>query len=97
MNDQEAFARRELVVRVATLELLVADLVHIVRQCAPAALDELAAEAVRDVDLQNSREMPCGAETQRFRLRQVLDSRARSLARRRFSSRLAVHHCAATD
>jgi hypothetical protein len=73
------------------------DLIHLVRQVAPEAVDCLAAEAARDVELQTARAMPCNAESQRFRLRQVLDSRARNLAKRRFSSRLSVQRHAPTD
>jgi hypothetical protein len=59
--------------------------------------DSLAADAARDVELQCARSMPCEAESQRFRLRKVLDGRARSLTARRFSSRLAVQRHASTD
>jgi hypothetical protein len=97
MIEREKMTQRELVMRVATLELLVADLIHLVRQCAPDAVKELAAEAARDIDIQTARAMPCDAEDQRFRLHRVLDSRARNLASQRFSSRLAVQQHAATD
>ena len=97
MIERENLTQRELVIRVATLELLVADLIHIVRQCALDAVNELAAEAARDVDIQTARTMPCDAENQRFRLRKVLDSRARNLASQRFSPRLALQRHAATD
>ncbi|HXQ16571.1 MAG TPA: hypothetical protein VN814_18295 [Caulobacteraceae bacterium] len=97
MIERESLSQRELVMRVATLELLVADLIHLVRQCAPEAMRELAEEAARDVDVQTARDMPCDAETQRFRLRKVLDSRARNLAKTRFSSRLGVQRHAPTD
>jgi hypothetical protein len=97
VTDQERFAQRELVVRVATLELLVADLIHLARQLDPAGVEQLVREAAVDLEAQTARAMPSDAEKQRFRLRQVFDSRARSLARRRFSSRCAVQHHAATD
>jgi hypothetical protein len=97
MVEHEKMTQRELVMRVATLELLVADLIHLVRQCAPDAVTQLAAEAARDVDVQTARAMPCDAENQRFRLRKVLDSRARNLASQRFSSRLAFQRHAPTD
>jgi hypothetical protein len=97
MIERESLTQRELVMRVATLELLVADLIHLVRQCAPEAVHELAEEAARDVVVQTARDMPCDAENQRFRLRKVLDSRARNLAKHRFSSRLAVQLHPPTD
>jgi hypothetical protein len=97
MIECENLTQRELVMRVATLELLVADLIHLVRQCAPDAVKELAAEAARDVAIQTARTMPCDAENQRFRLRKVLEGRARNLASQRFSSRLAVQRHAPTD
>jgi hypothetical protein len=97
MTERESLTQRELVMRVATLELLVADLIHLVRQCAPEAVQALAEEAARDVDVQAARAMPCDAENQRFRLRKVLDNRARNLAKHRFSSRFAVQRHAPTD
>jgi hypothetical protein len=97
MIERGNLTQRELVMRVATLELLVADLIHLVRQSAPGAVQELAEEAARDVDVQSARAMPCDAENQRFRLRKVLDSRARNLASRRFSSRFTEQRYAPTD
>ena len=97
MIEADKFKQRELVVRVATLELLVADLIHLARQYDSEAVDRLAAEAARDLDSQGARAMPCDVENQRFRLRQVLDNRARNLAHRRFSARLAVQRHSPTD
>ena len=96
-SDPGKLQHRELVVRVATLELLVADLIHLVRQVAPNAVDEIAAEAARDLENQKGHDMPCGAENQRFRLQQVLSGRARNLAQRRFSQRLATQRHEPTD
>lgn len=84
--DPEQLKRRELVVRVATLELLVSDLIHLLRQVAPDKVDALVAEAVRDEEAQAARTMPAGAENQRFRLHQVFDERRRRLQHRRFGS-----------
>jgi hypothetical protein len=95
--SSESLKKRELVVRVATLELLVADLIHLVRQVSPQDVDILAREAAIDLDTQTARSMPADAEGQRFRLRQVLDSRARQLGQRRFSSRLSAARHAPTD
>ena len=97
MLDRGALMQRELVTRVAALELLVADLIHLARQCDPKSVDLLAGEAVLDLEAQEAHTMPCDAESQRFRLRQVLSTRARNLAARRFSSRLSVQRCAPTD
>jgi hypothetical protein len=95
--DREKLKRRELVVRVATLELLVADLLHVVRQVAPDAVEALAAEAAIDRDVQMARTMPDDAEDQRFRLHQVLEERERRLRHRRFSDRLRRPRCEPTD
>ncbi len=85
-------SQRELVVRVATLELLVADLVHILRTVAPEAVDALAREAAHDQSVNDARTMPANAENQRFRLHQVLAERLRALSRRRKRDSEAVHH-----
>jgi hypothetical protein len=95
--DREKLKQKELVVRVATLELLVSDLLHVIRQLAPEAVDALAAEAVIDSETQMGRDMADGAEHQRFRLHQVLDERARRLKHKRFSTALRRRRCEATD
>jgi hypothetical protein len=95
--DRDTLKQRELVVRVATLELLVADLLHALRQVAPGAIDALAAEAVLDRDGQMCRDMPDGSEHQRFRLHLVLDERARRLKHKRFSAKLRQQQFEATD
>ncbi|MFI4933149.1 MAG: hypothetical protein ACHP7N_00865 [Caulobacterales bacterium] len=97
LTDPAKFKQRELVVRVATLELLVADLIHLVRQLAPEAVEAVAAEAAHDLENQIGHGMPDGLEHQRFRLQQVLDSRARNLGRKRFSSRFATQRFSSTD
>ena len=95
--DREKLTQKELVVRVATLELLVSDLLHVIRRLAPDAVDELAREAAVDRDKQMGRDMADGAEHQRFRLHQVLDERARRLKHKRFSAALSRQRCEATD
>ena len=95
--DREGLKNRELSTRVTTLELLVADLIHLVRQLDPGAVDVLTREALRDVDLQVNHSLPDGLEHPRFRLKQVLESRARNLGRKRFSARLATQKFSATD
>jgi len=95
--DREKLKQRELSQRVTTLELLVADLIHLVRQLDPEAVEVLAAEAARDAEHQTHHAMPEALEHQRYRLQQVLESRARNLGRRRFSSRLAAQKFSSTD
>ncbi|MBV9994669.1 MAG: hypothetical protein JO127_05605 [Caulobacteraceae bacterium] len=97
LPDREKFMQRELVARVTTLELLVADLIHLVRQLDESAVDALAAEASRDVCREINHALPEGLEHQRFRLKQVLEGRARNLAQRRFSSKLRAQKFAPTD
>lgn len=82
--DPEQLKRRELVVRVATLELLVADLIHLMRQVAPDKVEALVVESITDRDTQLAREMPANAENQRYRLHQVFEERARRLKHKRF-------------
>ena len=82
--DPAQLKRRELVVRVATLELLVADLIHLIRQIAPAELDTLVSEALVDRDAQMSHDMVGDAESQRYRLHQVFEERCRQLKHKRF-------------
>ena len=84
--EPEQLKRRELVVRVATLELLVADLIHLMRQVAPEKVDELLSEALVDRDAQMVREMPAGAEHQRYQLHQVFEERCRRLKHKRVPS-----------
>ena len=83
--------QRELIVRVATLELLVADLIHLLRAVDPEAVETLVQEATRDRDLNDARAMPADAEHQRFRLHQVFAERVRALSRRRVQGAGPVH------
>ena len=95
--DPEQLKRRQLVVRVATLELLVADLIHLLHQVAPDKLDALVSEAVIDRDAQLARDMPGGAEHQRYQLHQVFEERCRRLKHRRFGSLHQGRPAAETD
>jgi hypothetical protein len=95
--DRERLKQRELAARVTTLELLVADLIHLLRRLDDKAVDALAAEAAHDLQNEINHALPEALEHQRFRLQQVLDSRARNLARRRFSPRLSTQRFAPTD
>jgi hypothetical protein len=79
MVDEVRTSKRDLIARVATLELLVADLVHILWQVSPGAMNRLAAEAARDLEIGDTRiALPVG-DHQRDRLHTVLQSRQRLL------------------
>lgn len=83
MSQEIRTSRRDLVSRVATLELLVADLVDLLWRLDPKAMDVLAREAGHDLEIQNSRiPLPAG-EHQRERLFSVLKDRQRLLRARR--------------
>jgi hypothetical protein len=82
MSEDLASSRRDLVARVATLELLVADLIDLLWRVDPQAMEKLAADAGRDLDIQNSRVL-AAAEHQRERLFTVLAERKRKLSHRR--------------
>jgi hypothetical protein len=82
MSEDTAASRRDLVARVATLELLVSDLIDLLWTVAPQGMDRLAADAARDLEIQNSRVLS-GAEHRRERLFTVLAERRRKLKHRR--------------
>ena len=82
MPDEVSVSKRDLVARVATLELLVADLIHILWRLDPEAMDKLAADAVHDLQIQHTRiALPVG-EHQRERLYTVLETRRGMLKRK---------------
>ena len=82
MQDEVATSKRDLIARVATLELLVADLIHELWKVDPQGMERLAADAAHDREIQNSRiSLPVG-EHQRERLYTVLESRRRMLKKR---------------
>ncbi len=81
MTQEIRHSQRDLIARVATLELLVSDLIDVLWRLDPKAMDQLANEADRDLMLQNSRVM-AGAEHQRERLFSVLQDRRRKLQHR---------------
>ena len=83
MKEDPQSEHRRLVARVATLELLVADLIDRLWQVDPAGMDALARTADHDLTLQQGRTMPAGGEHQRHRLQAVLQDRRRKLQRRR--------------
>lgn len=81
MSDDDSTSRRDLIARVATLELLVTDLIDALWQVDPRGMDRLADEAGRDVDAQQARPaFPVGPQ-ERDRLYSVLEARRRMLRR----------------
>ena len=86
MSEEIRTSNHDLVVRVATLELLVADLIDLLWTTNPDAMERLSREAGQDLDIQNSRiPLPAG-EHQRTRLFNVLQDRRRKLQHRRRSA-----------
>ncbi len=82
MKDDIATSQRDLVARVATLELLVADLVHILWQVSPTAMNKLANDAAHDLEIGHTKvSLPVG-DHQRDRLYTVLRTRQRMLRRK---------------
>ena len=82
MTDEVSTSKRDLIARVATLELLVSDLVHILWRLDPAGMEKLAADAAHDVEIGHTRiALPVG-DHQRERLHTVLTRRRRTLGRR---------------
>lgn len=86
MTEDLPTSRRDLVARVATLELLVSDLIDVLWRIDPKAMEALAGEAGRDLEIQNSRIL-AAAEHQRERLFTVLSDRRRKLQHRRRTGR----------
>lgn len=76
-------SKRDLIARVATLELLVADLIHELWRLDPDGMERLAADAAHDSELQHTRLIDAVPEHQRDRLHAVLESRRRTLGRRK--------------
>ena len=86
MAQEIRTSRRDMIARVATLELLVSDLIGILHRVDPRAMQQLARDAARDVEIQDSRTMTV-AENQRDRLHTVLTDRQRKLQPKRASVR----------
>lgn len=82
MPEDVRTSKRDLVARVATLELLVADLVHILWRLDPKAMDKLSTDARHDAEIQNTRLTLPVPEHQRERLHTVLESRRRMLKKK---------------
>ena len=85
MPDEIRTSKHDLIARVATLELLVADLIDLLWRIDPKAMDRLAKEADQDLTIQNSRTVLSAGEHQRMRLFGVLQDRRRKLQHRRGS------------
>lgn len=83
MPDEIRTSRRDLVSRVATLELLVADLVQLLWRIDPQDMEKLAGDAAHDLEIQHTRTGLPGGEQQRQRLYGVLRDRQRMLKPRR--------------
>lgn len=82
MVEEIRTSRRDLIARVATLELLIADLIDLLWQLDPDGMAELSRIANRDLDIQNTHTI-AAAEHQRERLQNVLQDRQRKLRPRR--------------
>jgi hypothetical protein len=87
MAQDISTSRRELVVRVATLELLVADLIDLLWRIDPKGMEQIAGEAGHDLDTQITRIGPPAVEARRERLFAVLQDRRRKLQHRRGARR----------
>ena len=87
MEQEVRTSRRDLIARVATIELLNSDLIGVLQQVDPAAMQQLAQDAARDTEIQNTRTLQV-AEHQRDRLHTVLTDRQRKLQPRRARARL---------
>jgi hypothetical protein len=82
MPDEISAGKRDLIARVATLELVVADLIHELWRLDASGMEKLADEAAHDLEIQHSRiSLPVG-EHQRERLYTVLETRRRMLRRK---------------
>jgi hypothetical protein len=85
MSEDVAGSRRDLIARVATLELLVSDLIDLLWRVDPQGMGRVAAEAAEDLAIHHNRTMSA-AEHQRERLYTVLSERKRKLQHRRRSA-----------
>ncbi len=82
MDPEIRTSKRDLIARVATLELLVSDLIGILQVIDPQAMALLAQIAARDAEIQNTHTLAV-AEHQRERLYGVLQDRRRKLQPKR--------------
>lgn len=83
MPDEIRTSKHDLIARVATLELLVSDLIDLLWHVDPRAMEQLARDADHDLQIQHNRiPLPAG-EHQRTRLFNVLQDRKKRLQHRR--------------
>ena len=81
MSDDVSTSKRDLVARVATLELLVADLIHALWRVDPQGMHRLADEAGQEI--QDAHIPLPVSEQERERLFTVLEIRQRMLKRKK--------------
>ena len=82
MQDDIQTSKRDLIARVATLELLVADLIHELWKVDPQGMERLAAVAAHDWEIHHKRVALPAGEHQRARLHTVLETRRRMLKKK---------------
>jgi hypothetical protein len=83
MPDDVRTSKHDLIARVATLELLVSDLIDLLWRVDPRGMEQLASEADHDLQIQHNRTPLPAGEHQRARLFSVLQDRRRRLQHRR--------------
>jgi hypothetical protein len=83
MPDDVRTSKHDLIARVATLELLVSDLIDMLWRVDPRAMEQLARDADHDLEIQHNRTPLPAGEHQRQRLYSVLQDRCRRLQHRR--------------
>lgn len=83
MSDDVSPRERDLVARVATLELLVEDLIDALWRVDPGGMNRLANGAGHDADSQDVRRRLPVAEPDRERVYSVLETRRRMLGRKK--------------
>jgi len=83
MAEEIRTSKHDLIARVATLELLVSDLIDLLWRVDPAGMKRLAQDADHDLSIQHNRTPLPAGEHQRMRLYSVLQDRKRRLQHRR--------------
>lgn len=83
MSEEIRTSKHDLIARVATLELLVSDLIDLLWQVDPRRMEQLARDADQDLMIQHNRTPLPAGEHQRLRLYSVLQDRKRRLQHRR--------------
>ena len=83
MPDDIRTSKHDLIARVATLELLVSDLIDLLWRVNPHGMEQLARDADHDLQIQHNRTPLPAGEHQRTRLFNVLQDRRKRLQHRR--------------